>query len=111
MRWMLGAIGIAAAAVAVLIIRMWNCRGSKKALGEVSVVAAVKSKGHLQDGRWVIEFTELNGEAYRFVVPENVAQELEAGQQGVLTFCKEDFIYFVRREQLFVQQETVRRVS
>lgn len=111
MRWMLGAIGIAAAAVAVLIIRLWNRRDSKKTRGEVSVVAAVQRKEHLEDGRPVMEFTELNGEHYRFAVPEMVAQELEVGQQGVLTFCKSEFIYFVRKENLISQREAALRVS
>ncbi len=111
MRWMLGAVGIAAAAMAVLIIRLWNRRGSKKPRGEVSVVAAVQRKGHLEDGRSALEFVELNGEKYRFAVPENVAQELEVGQQGVLTFQKGEFVYFVRKENLIPQRQAALCVS
>lgn len=111
MRMVLLGIGFAAAVLAIFIIRMWNSRAGRQGRGEVSVVAQIKGTGHMQDGRPAAEFVGLDQAVYRFTVPEAVAHELQPGQQGVLTFQGNQFIYFVRKETLKPQQQAGVRVS
>ena len=110
MRWILAGIGLAAAGLAVAVVLWWNRRSSGVG-GEVSVVAAVEGKDEPADGQTRMRFVDLNGRHYQFAVPAAIAWELEAPQQGVLTFRKGQFVYFLPREALTAQGGSVLRVS
>lgn len=111
MHWMWGAAGLAAAIAAVAIFRFWSRKSKAKNHAEISLIAVVETIQRQEDGRPVMSFVDQNRKQYRFVVPDRVAQELRPGQQGVLTYCDGEFVYFVRKEELLYQQQRIDRVS
>lgn len=97
MRWMFIAAGLLAAASAIGILAFWS--RSKKQKGEVSLAATVKRVCLNGEQGPMASFVCQSGEV-QFMIPREIARQLEPGERGVLTYQGGQFIYFVSKEDL-----------
>lgn len=100
MQWMSIVAGIIAGGAAFVMLSRWGKKNRNSTKGEVSQVAVVKMVTVTGEDTPTVEFS-VGGRALTFEIRAAIATQLKAGQQGVLTYRNDTFVYFVPREDLY----------
>lgn len=99
MKWMFVVAGLLAAGSAVALMAAWSRWFGKKTQGEVSLAATVKRVTMAGDAGPMASFVYQGG-VMNFLIPREIAKQLNPGDRGVLTYQGGDFVYFVSKEEL-----------
>lgn len=110
MNWMWIATGLVAALAAMVVLRIFTVKMRKQQKTEISIMATVKrvvtSKQEGMKGIFIA-----CGQEIEFVIPAEIARQLQPGEKGILTYRGTEFVYFVPRQQKFETEDDLKAAS